>query len=123
MKKIFLLWICLVFTSAYSQPSVWINKAHRCKKQCELEDLNKMELTYIELIPRSKLISGKFQVEVDYGMRRNVFQKKIKVRTEEGKKMKYKSYAALLNYFYDTNWELVKIENTYNYHIYTMKRK
>lgn len=118
-----IIYFLIVSGLAFSQSQVWVNKPQRCKKQCELEDLNKMNITYIELIPRGNLLGGKIHLEIDYGIRRNVFQKKIKLRTIEGKKMKFNSHPAFLNYFYDNNWELVKIENTYNYHIYTMKRK
>ncbi|NUM50838.1 MAG: hypothetical protein HUU48_06945 [Flavobacteriales bacterium] len=123
MKKCIFLLIYFVYTLAYSQSQVWVNKPQRCKKQCELDDLNKMDITYIELIPKGPFLRGGIHLEIDYGIRRNVFQKKIKLRTIAGKKMRFNSHPAFLNYFYDNNWELVKIENTYNYHIYTMKRK
>lgn len=123
MKKLLLIYFCIASMLAYSQSQIWINKPSRCKKQCEIEDLNKMDISYIELIPRSKFLSGNICLEVDYGIRRNVFQKKIKLRTNEAKKMKFKSYSAFLNYFYTNDLELVNIGNTYNYHIYTMKRK
>ncbi|MBV6461575.1 MAG: hypothetical protein HND27_08760 [Bacteroidetes bacterium] len=52
MKKYIFFSFYIIFTHAYSQSQVWVNKPRQCKQQCPLEDLNKMDIAYIELIPR-----------------------------------------------------------------------
>lgn len=77
------------------------------KAQTNTVDENKY--IYCELVGRSKLLSSKINVEVDFGQAQNFFNTKdARMRDDNGKVINFNSMVDALNYMGLLNWEFVQ---------------
>lgn len=77
------------------------------KAQTNTVDENKY--IYCELVGKSKLLSSKVNVEVDFGQAQNFFNTKdARMRDDNGKVINFNSMVDALNYMGSLNWEFVQ---------------
>ena len=70
-------------------------------------DINKMDITYCELVAKGKMLSSKVSIVVDYGQKKKLFGKAQKIQGSDGKTKIFHSVIDALNFMDKNGWEHV----------------
>ena len=69
-------------------------------------DIQRVDISFIEISANGRLFSNRINVIVDYGQRRRSFDIQ-RIENDRGKSMKFNSMMDALNFFYRNGWEYV----------------
>jgi hypothetical protein len=101
MKKIALIFICVLFTqisfSQVSKNNLAIDTSHV-----------KVNYTYCEILGTGGLFSTKVKIDIDYGQEVSFWNQDRRLKDEQGKSIKFNSMVDALNYMGTLGWEFVQ---------------
>jgi hypothetical protein len=97
MKKLFLLVCVLVLFVFSAHAGVIVND----------KDINEMDISYCQLLAKSKMLSKKVKIVVDYGQKQKLMGKSQKIMGSDGKAKEFYSVVDALNFMDKNGWELV----------------
>lgn len=97
MKKLFILVSIMVLFVFSGYAEVVVNGV----------DINKEDITFCQLVAKSKLLSTKISITVDYGQKKKLLGKAQKIRGGDGKPKSFYSVIDALNFMAKNGWEHV----------------
>ena len=101
----------ILFLFITGNAQITVNKRLSFLKKVELVNLDTIEADFIHMQVHNRVLSLKITCSVDYGQKRRLGKRKSKIRLENGRKRKFNSDAAFVNYVTAHGWDYVEYDN------------